>query len=49
MLREYTKLVRDFDRLCDDIRLVVNEYSKLNFEDEKNKLIGMRSDRVFCK
>lgn len=27
-LREYTKLIRDFDRLCDDLRDLVNEYSK---------------------
>lgn len=27
-LRFYTKLIRDFDRLCDDLRLIVNSYLK---------------------
>lgn len=27
-LRFYTKLIRDFDRLCDDLRLIVNNYLK---------------------
>lgn len=34
-LREYTKLIRDFDKLCDDLRDLVNEYSKLDYEAEK--------------
>lgn len=34
-LREYTELIRSFDRLCDDIRDFVNEYSKLDFEAQK--------------
>lgn len=29
-LREYTQLVRDFDKLCDEIRDYVNELSKLD-------------------
>ena len=31
-LRETTKLIRDFDRLCDDIRALVNEYSKMDYQ-----------------
>ena len=34
-LREYTQLIRDFDKLCDDLRDLVNEYSKLDYEAEK--------------
>lgn len=33
-LRELTKVVRDFDRLCDSLRDLVNEYSKMNYEDQ---------------
>lgn len=32
-LRVWTQLVRDFDRLCDDLRDLVNEYSKLNYDN----------------
>lgn len=31
-LRYYTKLVQDFDKLCDELRNIVNEYSKLDYE-----------------
>jgi hypothetical protein len=34
-LREYTELIRSFDKLCDDIRDLVNEYSKMDFEAQK--------------
>ena len=34
-LREYTELIRSFDRLCDDLRDLVNEYSKMDFEAQK--------------
>lgn len=34
MLRKYTQLVQSFDRLCDDIRNLVNEYSKMDYEAE---------------
>jgi hypothetical protein len=34
-LREAVKVVRDFDRLCDTLRDIVNEYSKRNFEEDK--------------
>lgn len=32
-LRHYTKLVQDFDKLCDQLRDLVNEYSKMCYED----------------
>lgn len=32
-LRVWTELVRDFDRLCDDLRDLVNEYSKLDYDN----------------
>lgn len=32
-LRVWTGLVRDFDRLCDDLRDLVNEYSKLDYNN----------------
>lgn len=32
-LRYYTQLVRDFDRLCEDIRITVNEISKMTDEE----------------
>lgn len=32
-LRVWTQLVRDFDRLCDDLRDLVNEYSKLDYDN----------------
>lgn len=31
-LREYTELIRSFDKLCDEIRNLVNEYSKMDYE-----------------
>lgn len=31
-LREYTKLVQDFDKLCDELRDLVNSYSKLDLQ-----------------
>lgn len=34
-LREYTELIRSFDRLCDDLRDLVNEYSKMDFDAQK--------------
>lgn len=34
-LREYTKLVQDFDRLCDDMRNLVNEYSLMDYEADR--------------
>lgn len=34
-LREYTELIRSFDKLCDDIRELVNEYSKMDYEADK--------------
>lgn len=34
-LREYTQLIRDFDKLCDDLRELVNDYSKLDYKAEK--------------
>ena len=34
-LREYTELIRSFDRLCDELRLLVNEYSKMDFDAQK--------------
>lgn len=34
-LREYTQLIRDFDKLCDDLRDLANEYSKLDYKAEK--------------
>lgn len=33
-LRTVTKVVRDFDKLCDDLRDLVNEYSKMSYEDQ---------------
>ena len=35
LLREYTQLIQSFDRLCDDIRSLVNEYSKLDYEADR--------------
>lgn len=32
-LREITKLVQDFDKLCDNLRDLVNEYSKKSYKD----------------
>lgn len=34
-LREYTELIRSFDKLCDDLRDLVNEYSKMDYEAQK--------------
>ena len=34
-LREYTQVIRDFDKLCDDIRAVVNEYSKMDYDADR--------------
>jgi len=34
-LREYTELIRSFDKLCDDIRALVNEYSLMDYEADK--------------
>ena len=44
-LRDYVKLVQDFDKLCDEIRAYVNELSTTNYElEELNKLV----DRFNC-
>jgi hypothetical protein len=32
-LRKATELVRDFDKLCDELRDLVNEYSKMNYKE----------------
>jgi hypothetical protein len=32
-LRETTKLIQSFDRLCDDIRELVNTYSKMDYQE----------------
>lgn len=34
-LREYTKLIQDFDKFCDDLRDLVNEYSKMDYDADK--------------
>ena len=34
-LRKYTQLIRDFDKLCDNLRELVNDYSKLDYKAEK--------------
>ena len=34
-LRETTKLIQDFDKLCDKIRELVNVYSKMDYEADK--------------
>lgn len=34
-LRFYTELVRDFDKLCDELRNIVNEYSKMDYKAYK--------------
>ena len=33
ILRETTKVIRDFDKLCDELRLLVNDYSKQSIKD----------------
>ena len=34
-LREYTELIRSFDKLCDELRDLVNEYSKMDYYADK--------------
>jgi len=34
-LREYTQLIRNFDKFCDELRELVNEYSKMDYEADK--------------
>jgi len=36
-LRDLTQDIRDFDILCDDIRDLVNEYSKMNYEEDREQ------------
>lgn len=38
-LRYYTKLVQDFDKLCDEIRNYVNELSLRSFTDDKIEVL----------
>ena len=38
-LREYTQLVQDFDKLCDEIRNYVNELSLRSFTDDKIEVL----------
>lgn len=38
-LREYTKLVQDFDKLCDELRDYVNELSLRSFTDDKIEVL----------
>ena len=35
LLRQVVEVVRDFDKLCDTLRDIVNEYSKRNFAEDK--------------
>ena len=34
-LREYVQVIRNFDRFCDELRELVNEYSKMDYEADK--------------
>ena len=34
-LREYTKLIQDFDKFCDQLRALVNLYSKRDYDADK--------------
>ena len=34
-LREYTEVIRSFDKFCDELRELVNEYSKMDYEADK--------------
>lgn len=34
-LREYTEVIRSFDKLCDELRDLVNEYSKMDYEADR--------------
>ena len=34
-LREYTQLIRNFDKFCDELRELVNEYSKMDYDADK--------------
>ena len=38
-LREYVELVRDFDKLCDELRNYVNELSLRSFTDDKIEVL----------
>lgn len=38
-LRDYVELVRDFDKLCDEIRSYVNELSLRSFTDDKIEVL----------
>ena len=39
-LREYVAVIRDFDKLCDDLRDLVNEYSKMDYEADKQAFMA---------
>lgn len=39
-LREYVAVIRDFDKLCDDLRDLVNEYSKMDYEADKRAFMA---------
>ena len=45
-LREAVQVVRDFDKLCDNLRDIVNEYSKRSFEEDK---LGDAVDRFYSE
>ena len=47
-LRDAVELVRDFDRLCDRIRDIVNEYSKRSFDIDKLEDSITRFDNEYC-
>ena len=34
-LREYVQVIRNFDKFCDELRELVNEYSKMDYEADK--------------
>lgn len=34
-LREYVEVIRSFDKFCDELRELVNEYSKMDYEADK--------------
>ena len=37
ILQETTRVIQDFDKLCDTLRDIVNTYSKMNYEEDRNE------------
>jgi hypothetical protein len=47
-LRDAVKIVREFDKLCDSLRDLVNEYSKRSFDVDRLEAVVEQFNDLYC-